>query len=65
MLQRLTVFAVNTGIWTAVFAFLTVILVCVVHDRSTIYPDRNTIAACLSEKRVLHHARCFDRLALL
>ena len=30
MLQRLTVFAVNTGIWTAVFALLTIILVRII-----------------------------------
>ena len=30
MLQRLTVFAVNTGIWTALFALLTIVFVRVV-----------------------------------
>ena len=64
MLQRLTVFAVNTGIWTAVFALLSVVLVRVVRHTSTVYPDLNTLAACLAVKCVLPRARLCARLAL-
>ena len=31
ILQRLTMFAVNTGIWTATFAVLAIIMVRVIH----------------------------------
>ena len=65
MLQRLTVFVVNTGIWTAVFALLTVVLVRVVRHQSTVYPDRNALAACLPDKCALHCARHAALLALL
>lgn len=64
ILQRLTVFAVNTGIWTATFAVLTVILVRVVLHQSTVYPDPNT-DACLPNKYDLHCARYSALLALL
>ena len=65
MLQRLIVFAVNTGIWTAVFALLTVVLVRVASHLSIVYPDPNTLAARLPIKRVLRPARLCGRLALL
>ena len=65
MLQRLAVFAVNTGIWTAVLAVLNVILVCVLHHFYIAYADRITLAACPPVKNVLHHAWFSARLALL
>lgn len=51
-MQRLTVFAVNTGIWPATFALLTVILVRVfrrwhAHWYLPYLPDPYNVATCL------------------
>ena len=57
ILRRLTVFAVNTGIWPATFALLTVILVCVVCRSFARYTfDQYASAACFSEKYALRRA---------
>ena len=50
-------FSVNTGIWTATFAVLEAILVCVVHRlhvcRRFCEPDTNTADACFFDEFAL------------